>query len=208
MSAERLRELTGPSVSGDPASLEQLDGEARREAADIVAGLSGQPGGGPGSGQPGGGGSSDPNRALDLPALNLPVVVWIVIGLLVAGLLAWLAIWLYRGRSGPGRTTTEKAGTERSRLEQLALEAERAGDHARAVRLRYRAGVERLSGAGVEGIRESATAKQIAAHLAPNPFTELDSVHDSVAYGGAPAGPDDSRAAREQWAEVVRAERG
>jgi Domain of unknown function (DUF4129) len=90
-------------------------------------------------------------------------------------------------------------------LERRADEAERARDHALAVRLRFRAGLMRLGEREVIPYRPSLTTAEARRRLRSEPFDRLATDFDAIAYGGRAAGDDDARAAREGWREVLGA---
>ena len=90
-------------------------------------------------------------------------------------------------------------------LERRAEEAERAGDHALAVRLRFRAGLMRLGERDVIPYRPSLTTAEARRRLRSEPFDRLAADFDAIAYGGRAAGGDDARASREGWDEVLAA---
>jgi hypothetical protein len=102
---------------------------------------------------------------------------------------------------GPGGAAAEGAAA----LERRADEAERAGDHALAVRLRFRAGLMRLGERDVIPNRPSLTTTEARRRLRSAPFDRLAADFDQIAYGGRAARDDDARAAREGWREVLGA---
>jgi len=88
-------------------------------------------------------------------------------------------------------------------LERAADDAERAGDFATALRLRFRAGVIRLQLDGRIRRGRSATTRTIARQLRLREFDDIGRTFDAVAYGGATASADDARAARANWHTVL-----
>jgi Domain of unknown function (DUF4129) len=102
---------------------------------------------------------------------------------------------------GPGGLAAEGAAA----LESRADEAERAGDHALAVRLRFRAGLMRLGERDVIPYRPSLTTAEARRRLRSAPFDRLAADFDQITYGGRVARDDDARAAREGWREVLGA---
>lgn len=88
-------------------------------------------------------------------------------------------------------------------LEREADAAERAGDLATAVRLRFRAGVARLATAGVREARPGATTGRLVAVVSSPRFAELASAFDAIAYGGRSATAEDVEASRRGWPEVL-----
>ncbi len=127
------------------------------------------------------------------------VVVWVVLGVLVVALAAWVARLLIRRRVAvPRAPRVEPAAAQDPRaLEREADAAERAGEWERAVRLRFRAGVLRLAA-------QSKTTGEIAAEAGSPAFDAFGPEFDAIAYGGREAGQDDARDAREAWDEVLR----
>ena len=89
-------------------------------------------------------------------------------------------------------------------LEREALQAERAGAFTDAVRLRFRAGLLGLSAREVIEYRPSLLSTEVARRVRSQRFDTLSESFDRIAYGGAPAGESDAKAAREGWAAVLR----
>jgi hypothetical protein len=152
-------------------------------------------------------------KPFDWLAARLPGggwTLWIllaVIAIVVSGLTAGRAA---RRRGG---LALERAalGTGRSRsldpreLERAADEAEAKGDHARALRLRFRAGLLRLGRAQVLPLRESLTSGEARRIIRLPEFDGLARTHDEVVYGGRPAAREDAVVARERWPSVLEA---
>ena len=88
-------------------------------------------------------------------------------------------------------------------LEAEADEAEEAGDLAAAVRLRFRAGVLRLEGAGAVPARADTTSRRLVEAVPSATLADLARTFDAVAYGGRRARPEDVAAARAGWPQVV-----
>ena len=88
-------------------------------------------------------------------------------------------------------------------LERRAGEAEAAGDHALAVRLRFRAGLVRLGERDAIPYRPSLTTAEARRRLRSQPFDRLATDFEAIAYGGRPAGGADSDAARAGWRDVL-----
>ena len=113
------------------------------------------------------------------------------------------------GRRSPGavrrsrRLGSDGDGLDPDELERRAVEAERAGELDRAVRLRFVAGVLRLDEAGVVTYRSSLTTGQLRARVPARTFAELAAAFDEIAYGGRPAAEADVRAATEGWPRVL-----
>lgn len=126
----------------------------------------------------------------------------------VVGLAALTSLRIIRRRSSAG---VVRAGRSRSgqwhddpdALEGRAAEAERAGDLALALRLRFRAGLVRLDRAGVVADRPALTTGALTRQLPSPQLRALATTFDEVAYGGRPASPDDLAAARSGWPRVL-----
>jgi hypothetical protein len=88
-------------------------------------------------------------------------------------------------------------------FERLADEAERAGDPAAAVRLRFRAGLMRLGEREAIPYRPSLTTAEARRRLRSEPFDRLAADFDAIAYGGREARDEDVRAARSGWSDVL-----
>ncbi len=139
----------------------------------------------------------------------VPLWVWIAIGL---GLL--VAIVLAVVRAAQRRVTHAPAGAPRGAptedesedpdvLERAADKAERDGDLARAIRLRFRAGLLRLGAHGAIDYRPSLTTSEVRRALGSDTFNELARTFEAVAYGGTLAGGADVDAARRNWPRVL-----
>jgi hypothetical protein len=135
--------------------------------------------------------------------------VWTLGALAVVLLAAGVA-----GRVASRRGSARVERLERSRraaaldpaaLEREADEAETAGDLARALRLRYRAGFLQLGRLGALPLRESLTSGEARRLLRLREFDALARTHDQVVYGGRAASPTDATEAREGWRDVVAA---
>ncbi|MBW3626759.1 MAG: DUF4129 domain-containing protein, partial [Actinobacteria bacterium] len=88
-------------------------------------------------------------------------------------------------------------------LERSADEAERAGDLALAVRLRFRAGLVRLDRAGALRLRPSLTTGAVTRAVPSETLVRLATDFDEIAYGGRPAAPGDVAASRTGWPRVL-----
>lgn len=94
-------------------------------------------------------------------------------------------------------------GLDPDELERQAMAAERAGDLAHAVRLRFVAGVLRLDRAGVIAYRSSLTTGQLRAALRSGSFADLAAAFDEITYGGRPAEASDVELATAGWPRVL-----
>ncbi len=89
-------------------------------------------------------------------------------------------------------------------LEAAAADAERRGDLATALRLRFRAGLLRLDERGAITFRPSLTTGEVRRLLGSETFDDLASVFEEVAYGGRDPGIDEVAGAREAWPRLLR----
>lgn len=125
---------------------------------------------------------------------------------------AGAALLVIRRRAGvehPASTAAAPAPTEDAgQLERRAAEAEAAGDHETAVRLRFRAGLLRLARRGLLADYDARTDRELSAQLASVTFDRLASSHEGIVFGGRPATGLESEDARRSWplvADEVRA---
>jgi hypothetical protein len=137
------------------------------------------------------------------------LVTWVFVLAVVAAI-----AWAVAQQAAHRRTTAAIASQERSRdggrerpaaVERRADEAERAGDFATAVRLRFHAGLLRLDDRGVIEYRPSLGTAAVARRLHSTDFDRLALDFDEVIYGGRPATASDAEAARTGWATVAKA---
>ncbi len=203
----RLQEL-GRSLRAEApdAGIESAE-QARADAERIVAGfgdLEANPA--PGAADvdsvpapPGSGGLGLGGLGLWLPLLALALLAGVV-----------LAVRLARNREAAGRLEREGEPGEGepaspSDLERAALAAERAGDFASAVRLRFGLAVEELGERGVLSIRPSLTSSEVALRLADRRASSLVGTFERVVYGRFEASSEDAVEAREGWPAVISA---
>ncbi|MGB3100112.1 MAG: DUF4129 domain-containing protein [Solirubrobacterales bacterium] len=203
----RLQEL-GRSLRAEApdAGIESAE-QARADAERIVAGfgdLEANPA--PGAADvdsvpapPGSGGLGLGGLGLWLPLLALALLAGVV-----------LAVRLARNREAAGRLEREGEPGEGepaspSDLERAALAAERAGDFASAVRLRFGLAVEELEERGLLSIRPSLTSSEVAVRLADRRASSLVGTFERVVYGRFEASSEDAVEAREGWPAVISA---
>lgn len=105
--------------------------------------------------------------------------------------------------AGGGGRRRAAHGDDPDALERAADDAERAGDLAGAVRLRFRAGVLRLAEAGAVELRPSLTTGALVRQVRSPVLRDLARTFDAVAYGGRAASAEDVAAAREGWRRVL-----
>ena len=133
---------------------------------------------------------------------------WLLWGLLaVAALLgANLARRLIRRRvrsERERRSLTIDEDLDPRDLERSADEAERDGRLEEAIRLRFRAGLIRLSRAQLIPAQPSLTSGDIARHLRLRSFEEVAATFDQVVYGRRRPGPEDVARSRAGWTTVL-----
>ncbi len=133
--------------------------------------------------------------------------VWIVLtlaGVLAVAVAARRAGVLRRRRS----SVATSASVERlsaGELERRADEAERDGDLSLSVRLRFRAGLRRLSDGRAINAPEQRPNGEIGRKLALTNYSSLAQRVDAITYANAAAGFDDIHASRTQWPNIIRA---
>jgi hypothetical protein len=134
-------------------------------------------------------------------------VVWIVLGLFVAGATARLASRRSRRRltsvEGDALAGSGERIERASELLAAAEAAERAGQLADAVRLRFRAGLVRLAERGTIGTARSTPTIEVSRALGSPEFDTLARRFDEIAYGGSTPVPEDVEAARREWPTVL-----
>ncbi len=134
-------------------------------------------------------------------------VLWAIVAVIVVAIAAFVALRLGGRRTGYEAVASERraqAGEEDpGALERAAEDAERQGDLAAALRLRFRAGLLRLGRARVLPLRPSLRTRE-ARRLLRNPrFDRLADDFDEVVYGGRSPVPDDVATARSEWPRVL-----
>jgi hypothetical protein len=134
--------------------------------------------------------------------------VWVVLAALVILAAVLIAGRAARRRGGRRLEQLESehlpADAGPAALERAAGDAEQAGDHALALRLRFRAGLLRLARARVIPLPDSVTSGQVRRLLRMGEFDKLARMHDEVVYGGRVASADDSTFARVTWPHVLQ----
>lgn len=135
------------------------------------------------------------------PGRFLPLAVAVVLG---AGLIT-LVVGRRRAPLGVGPAGRRLGREEEdpALLERKAEEAERAGDLALAVRLRFRAGLVRLDRTGVLRLHPSLTTGAVTRAVPSETLVGLAADFDEIAYGGRPAAPDDVAGSRTGWPRVL-----
>ena len=145
-----------------------------------------------------------------LGRLPIPGFVWIAIALAILAVIIARIITVARRRAvthapagGRVRGPTEDESEDPDLLERAADKAERDGDLARALRLRFRAGLLRLGARGAIDYRPSLTTSEVRRALGSETFNDLARTFENVAYGGGLAASNDVDAARRDWPRVL-----
>jgi hypothetical protein len=128
-------------------------------------------------------------------------------GLAVLTVAVWAARGLVRRRVASASAAEEQAlvgaREDPDELEGRADAAERDDDLVLAYRLRFRAGVLRLSRSGVLRYEPSLTTGGLADLVRSSRFWHLAHRFDTVAYGGRSVSAGDLADARAEWAAVL-----
>lgn len=141
------------------------------------------------------------------PILDLPGGPFVLGALLVGAGAAGVA-WLIGRRSRAAVAAEGAAGLvdptlDPADLDRRADRAETAGDLARALRLRYQAGLLRLARDGRLVLRPDTTASGAAEQVDDAALHRITATFEAVAYGGRSPSPDELREARADWAAVL-----
>ena len=138
-----------------------------------------------------------------------PGAFWGALALVVLVAASWVAARVGRRRvlhaEGAGRSArrARPRPEDPEALEGEAERAEREGALARALRLRFRAGLLRLDAVGLIDFRPSLPNSEIARMVGSPAFRGLARTFDEVTYGGRPPAPQDLEASRRDWATVL-----
>lgn len=141
----------------------------------------------------------------------IPGPVWILVLIATVAVIVVLAVRARRRPATRAPSTTPKrsrGGIEDEEedpdaLERAADEAEHDGDLARALRLRFRAGLLRLGDRGAIRYRPSVTTGEVRRTLGSATFDDLAGTFEAVTYGGRTAEPPDVERARRAWPRVL-----
>lgn len=132
--------------------------------------------------------------------------VWVVFALALGALALTLA--RRRARSMPAghdEGLPDGALERAADLERAALAAERAGRLEDAVRLRFRAGLIRLSEHDAIPSPRTTPTREVARRLHSARFDALAQRFDEIAYGHADATRTDVETARRDWPQIIDA---
>lgn len=143
---------------------------------------------------------------------NIPHALRWPIGIAATAGLAALVVWMFRRRarrSADAERATRSSAAEREatarELEAQADAAAAAGDHALAVRLRFRAGLVRLDDdAHAIDLTPALLNSTVRSTLDDTRFDGLATTFEEITYGERPAVADESERARSDWPVVVR----
>jgi hypothetical protein len=139
----------------------------------------------------------------------LPGWMWLAFGVIAVAAIVTRVVLSAKarrvtiGHDGTGGAFGDDGPEDPDALEREADAAERDGDLARAVRLRFRAGLIRLGDRGAITYRPSVTTGEVRRVLGSDAFDELARTFEGVAYGGEAAAQPDVDAARRTWPRVL-----
>lgn len=149
--------------------------------------------------------------ALDAQLPGGTAVPWVVLALLLVALTAVVGVVLGRrielAPAGASPVGVRGPTEDPAAMDRDADAAERRGDHAEAVRLRFRAGLLRLDARHRIDLRASSTTGEVRRALRSPRFDRVARTFDEITYGRREAIPDDTAEAREAWPQIL-AERG
>jgi hypothetical protein len=136
-------------------------------------------------------------------------LIWIGLLATAIALIVWFVARQLRRRPAraaaahAARATTGADTETADELEREADAAERDGDLARALRLRFRAGLLRLGDRGAIAYRPSVTTGEVRRVLDSRRFDDLAGTFEAVTYGGRAADPPAVDTARREWPHVL-----
>jgi hypothetical protein len=134
---------------------------------------------------------------------------WVlVVGILSVGLGVTQGLLLVKRRTriatrGISNRSLSSVTEDPDEIDRWAADAEDAGDHQKAVRLRFRAGLLRLQRAGVIVNQQAQTDRQLSASLHSPTFDGLADRHERILYAGDRATAADAATARTDWPRVL-----
>ena len=146
----------------------------------------------------------DESSGLDVPAPSLPVSLLIALAVLILAAAAARSMGqrtiLEREAEAEGRKPKAQVARD---LAKEAGEAERRGDYAAAVRLRFQAGLKRLDELGAISLRPSLTASGAVRESGLRALAGLAAAYEQVVFGGRKASAGDAAEQRTGWEGVV-----
>lgn len=132
--------------------------------------------------------------------------IWAAAAVLVILLTVLVAVRRARTKlDDAGRRAAVISGPRPQELERAAERAEREGDWAQAVRLRFRAGVLRISERDGQPDAEATPNHVLARMLGSEPLERLSARFDEIVYGGEHATAADADDQRRAWPDVIEA---
>ncbi len=150
------------------------------------------------------------SKPFDWLAQHLPgggATVWVLLAAVILGVAAVLASKVARRRSAAAidiaRRTRQPHETDPAALEREADDAERRGELERALRLRFRAGLLRLSRAEAIPPERSLTSGEVRRVLGIPEFDGLSRSFDEVVYGRRSPSTADIEESRQAWRTVL-----
>lgn len=133
-------------------------------------------------------------------------LLWLLLGIAVVLAAGLVALRLARGRAEAegvgGNRAASRSRVSSDDLEREADAAEAGGDNARAVRLRFRAGLMRLAAQGIIPRATAITNREVARLTKAPSFPRVARSFDEITYGRRRAGVDDLELSRAGWAAV------
>ena len=132
--------------------------------------------------------------------------LWTILAALLVGTAVAFVSRLARRRAVGQIAGVEARGPraiDPAELERRAVEAERRGDLEAAIRLRFRAGLLRLSRARAIPPRDSITTREVRRTLRLPQFDALAADFDEIVYGRRDPRERDVEAARRDWPQVL-----
>jgi hypothetical protein len=139
-------------------------------------------------------------------ASAVPWPVWVALAVAIVAAIVWALVCANERRRLAGARHEGVEAGERpdpAVLEAEAERAERAGDLARAVRLRFRAGLLRLDLQGTTDASASTTNTEVRATVDSATFDTLSESFEEIAYRERAATGDDTTHSRNDWPRVL-----
>jgi hypothetical protein len=181
--------------SAEAAPVESIDAEEARASVEEI--LENEPEPPPIS-------DGDGAGELEIPSPSLPVAIILALVILAIAALAARGAGqrtiLEREAAIDGKKSKRASGRDLSRE---ADEAERRGDFAAAVRLRFQAGLTRLDELGSIELRPSLTASGAVRESGLHAIGGVAVAYERVAFGGREASAGDAETQKAGWSAVV-----